>query len=97
MNKLFNAKDLNALDYKDVFIIPQYSEISSRKSIDTSVNLCGLKLDVGVISANMDSVTESATCISMYKAGGIGALHRFMKPYQSIDMVTKAHESGINH
>lgn len=67
------------LDYKDVFIVPQYSEITSRREVDTSICLeQGLNLDVPIISANMSSVTEEDMCLSMHSGGGIGAMHRFM-------------------
>lgn len=66
------------LSFDDVCIIPQYSEVSSRKDVDTSVQLGKFKLDIPIISANMETVTESEMCIAMHKAGGIGALHRFM-------------------
>lgn len=74
----------NALEYSDVFIAPQYSEITTRKSVDTSMKLLSLNLDVPIISANMDTVSESDTCISMYKAGAIGAMHRFLSIEQNI-------------
>jgi len=62
------------LTYDDVLIEPGFSEINSRK--DVSITSFGL--DVPVISANMDSVTEDAMATEMRKAGGIGAIHRFM-------------------
>jgi len=73
-----------ALEYADVFITPQYSEITTRKSVDTSIKLLNLNLDVPIISANMDTVSESETCISMYKAGALGAMHRFLSIEQNI-------------
>lgn len=73
------------LDYKNVFIYPQYSEITSRTQVDTSVLLeQGLdptpdwKLEVPVMSANMDTVTDGNMALAIYRAGGIGAIHRFM-------------------
>ena len=83
------------LDYKDVFLVPQYSEISSRKQVDTSSTITNssselvLPLDVPVFSANMDTCTNANMCISMYKAGGIGALHRFMSIEDNIQEYKK--------
>lgn len=70
----------NSLDYKDVFIVPQYSEVTSRSLVDTSLELPGmkLKLDVPVISANMDTVTDGDMAVAMHQAGALGAIHRFM-------------------
>jgi IMP dehydrogenase len=71
---------IDGLDYKDVYIVPQYSEVTSRSLVDTSVELSGmkLKLDVPVISANMDTVTDGDMAVAMHQAGALGAIHRFM-------------------
>ncbi len=67
------------LDYKDVFIVPQYSEVISRKHVDTSVEIVpGLKLDVPIFSANMVPISESKMCIALWQAGAMGVMHRFM-------------------
>jgi IMP dehydrogenase len=68
------------LSYNDVFIYPIYSEIESRENVSTKSILYEklLELDVPVISANMDTITESLMAKCMYAAGAIGALHRFM-------------------
>ena len=73
-----------SLDFKDVFIVPQYSEIDSRKKVDTAVNLGSLFLDVPVISANMDTVTGADMCIAMASQGGVGAMHRFMSIQENV-------------
>lgn len=66
-------------DYKDVYIVPQYSEITSRKQVSTNLKIDnGLTLKVPVISANMDTVTDGTMALAMYKAGAIGAIHRFL-------------------
>lgn len=66
------------LDYSDVFIVPRLSFIESRKTVDVSTKLFDRKLDVPVISANMDTVTNSEVAIQMFENGGFGALHRFL-------------------
>lgn len=65
------------LDYSDVFIVPQYSEITTRTEIDTSSNLGWFKVNIPVISANMDTITEWEMATAMHENGAIGALHRF--------------------
>lgn len=67
-----------ALTYDDITLVPDYSEIVSRKQPNSSTIIMGLELKTPIISANMDTVTESKMAIAMWKAGGIGALHRFM-------------------
>ncbi|MHA2063138.1 MAG: IMP dehydrogenase [Candidatus Thorarchaeota archaeon] len=63
--------------FDDVLLVPQHSEIPSRKNVDLSTKLGTLKLSLPLLSANMDSVTEAAMAIAMGKAGGAGVLHRF--------------------
>jgi len=72
------------MDYKDVFLVPQYSEVTSRSQVDTSVDLGVIKIDVPVISANMDTVTGGEMATAMHRAGAIGAIHRFMSIEQNV-------------
>lgn len=59
--------------------IPKRSNINSRSAVDTSTWLTrDIRLAVPIISANMDTVTESDMAIAMAQLGGIGILHRFM-------------------
>jgi len=82
-------------DYRDVFLIPQYSEITSRTQVSTTSTITSmLSLEVPVISANMDTVTESAMCIAMDKAGAIGALHRFMSIERNVEEFQKVKDAG---
>ena len=60
-----------------MLIVPGYSEIETRQTIDTSVEFLGRDLEVPIISANMDYVTGSKMAIAMHNAGGMGILHRF--------------------
>lgn len=68
-------------DYNDVYIIPQYSEIGTRKSIDIASrldpHLDRNVISVPIISANMDTITDGHFAREIYKAGGLGAIHRF--------------------
>lgn len=80
---------LDCLDYKDVFIVPQYSEVSSRKNVDTTVYMnlgdkTRLASTTPVISSNMDTVTDSLVCIEMARNGAIGCLHRFMSIEENV-------------
>lgn len=72
------------LDYKDVYLVPQYSEVTSRSQVDTSVHIGDFKIDVPVISANMDTVTAGEMAYAMAEGGAIGAIHRFMTVEQNI-------------
>jgi IMP dehydrogenase len=74
-----------ALTYDDVTLVPDFSDIESRKDPDPSTNIMGLELKTPIISANMDTVTESKMAIAMWKAGGLGILHRFMDVQKNCD------------
>jgi IMP dehydrogenase len=58
-------------------IKPNFSSIKSRKEVCLVTDLNGITLSLPVISANMDTITESAMCKAMNEAGGIGCFHRF--------------------
>lgn len=66
------------LSYGDALLIPQRSPVDSRSDVDLSTNLTpSLELDVPVVSAAMDTVTEVETATALADHGGIGVLHRF--------------------
>ena len=68
-----------ALSYGDVLLVPRKSSIDSRRKVDVSTHLTkGIKLNLPLISANMDTVTEATMAIAMATLGGIGIIHRFM-------------------
>jgi len=67
-----------ALTYDDVLLVPQYSDIKSRKEVNISNQLGKNKtLKLPVISSPMDTVTESEMAWSMSSAGGLGIIHRY--------------------
>lgn len=68
----------SAITFDDVLIVPRYSDIESRSEIDTSIQFFDRRLDVPIISANMDYVTGKDMVVAMHEAGGLGILNRFM-------------------
>ena len=70
------------LTFDDVLLVPQYSEINSRETIDLSQDFLGFKLDIPILSANMDLVTGAKMAIAMRESGGLGILHRFYSSWE---------------
>ncbi|MDA0326867.1 MAG: IMP dehydrogenase [Bacteroidetes bacterium] len=85
------------LTYDDVLLIPAYSEVLPREvSIKTSFTR-NISLNVPIVSAAMDTVTESAMAIAIAREGGIGVLHKNMSISQQAIEVRKVKraESGM--
>ena len=83
-----------ALTYDDVLLVPQYSNVDSRRVLSTKSWLTKkIALQSPIVSANMDVVTESTMAIAMAREGGIGIIHRFMtiaEQARQIERVKKA-------
>jgi len=85
------------LTYDDVLLIPAYSEVLPR-DVDTGTFLTKkIRLNIPILSAAMDTVTESALAIAIAQAGGIGILHKNMSVQAQADEVRKVKrsESGM--
>lgn len=82
------------ITFDDVLLIPKRSAIISRKDTDLSTRLSrNIRLNMPIISANMDTVTEANMAIAIAREGGIGIIHRFMSIEQQVHEVEKVKRS----
>ena len=88
---------VEGLTYDDVLLIPDYSEVLPREAEIYSQFSKGIRLNVPVVSAAMDTVTESALAIAIAQEGGIGVLHKNMSIERQAAEVKKVKrsESGM--
>lgn len=85
------------LTYDDVLLVPAFSDILPREVSITSKFSRNISLNVPIVSAAMDTVTESQMAIAMAREGGIGVLHKNMTIAEQADKVRKVKrsESGL--
>ncbi|WP_314002365.1 IMP dehydrogenase [uncultured Paenibacillus sp.] len=85
------------LTFDDVLLVPRKSEVLPRE-VDVSVRLgAAVKLNIPLISAGMDTVTEAALAIAIAREGGVGIIHKNMSVAQQAEEVdrVKRSESGV--
>jgi IMP dehydrogenase len=82
-----------AITYDDILLVPSYNHWESRKIVDVSMTdkTKKLRLDLPIMTANMDTITESEMANFISKKGGIGVLHRFMPIETNIKIFQKCH------
>ncbi|MDO6389478.1 IMP dehydrogenase [Pontibacter sp. BT731] len=86
-----------ALTYDDVLLLPAYSEVLPHNT-DTSTQLTrNIRINIPLLSAAMDTVTETELAISMAQEGGIGIIHKNMSIKKQAEQVRKVKrsESGM--
>ena len=85
------------ITFDDVLLVPQYSEVTPNM-IDLRTNLTKtIRLNIPMMSAGMDTVTEHRMAIAMARQGGIGIIHKNMsieEQAQEVDMVKRS-ENGV--
>ena len=86
-----------ALTYDDVLLLPAYSEVLPRDTQTTTRLTRNINLNIPLVSAAMDTVTEYELAISMAHEGGIGFIHKNMSMERQADQVrrVKRSESGM--
>ena len=86
-----------AYTFDDVLLVPAASSVLP-KEVVLNTRICrGVRLNMPLVSAAMDTVTEAKLAISMAQEGGIGIIHKNMSPAMQAGCVhkVKRHETGI--
>ena len=82
------------LTFDDVLLVPKFSDVKSRKDADTKTLFSRrIKLGIPIVSANMDTVTESTMAIALARLGGIGVIHRFLTIGEEVGEVLRVKRS----
>jgi len=91
-----NIRKQIGLSFDDVLLVPQKTDLVSRSEVDLSTQLTKkIKLKAPVISANMDTVTETKMAIALAREGGIGIIHRFLTIEKEAEMVVEVKKQKL--
>lgn len=98
---MFKAEEIPTrragLTYDDVLLVPQRSEIRSRRDPSLQAKFTRkLTLNTPFVSANMDTITESEMAIAMHRFGGAGIIHRFLSLERQLEEIRKVRAQNIS-
>ena len=78
------------LTYDDIQLVPAFSGIKSRQSIDLTTNLSkNYTISIPIVGSPMDTVCESEMAFKLYQLGGVGCIHRFNKIIEQYTEIQK--------
>ena len=97
LNELMaHQKFVETLTYDDVLLVPQYSDIESRKEVSLKSDLDqdrGLSFELPIIASPMDTICEVKMAILMARMGGLGIVHRYNTVQKQCDMAETIFEN----
>lgn len=101
-NLMFNWKDIKnrgrGLTFDDVLIVPARSDVRSRRDPSLTTRLTkNIQIEIPIISANMDTITEYDMALAMHHLGGLGILHRFISIEEQAAQSRKLREAGVKN
>ncbi len=102
MGLIFRWKDIknrnHGLTFDDVLLVPERSDVRSRRDPLLKTKLTkSIELDIPLIAANMDTITETDMALAMDREGGLGILHRFMSIEDQVSQVQLLKEKGLKN
>lgn len=81
------------LTFDDVLLVPNHSEISSRKTPELTTRVTkNFEIKIPIIAANMDTISEAPMCQAMANLGGLAILHRFLPEQEQADQVRQVRD-----
>lgn len=84
-----------AIGYEDISLLPNFSDIQSRKSVSTITKISKNKyIDIPIILSPMDTVSSVKSCIKINQIGGAGVLHRFMSIQEQLKKSKKIKDNS---
>jgi IMP dehydrogenase len=88
---------MTSMSFDDVLLVPQYSDIESRRDLSTENKLGDIELRLPIISSPMDTVTEVDMTFAMDVHGGLGVIHRYNSPADQAKLVKRASLHGLTN
>lgn len=93
---MLNIRKKIGLTFDDVLLVPKLTVIESRAQVNLKSFLTKkIQLRIPIVSANMDTVTESKMALALGKLGGIGIIHRFLTIEDQVDEVKKVKKEKV--
>ena len=85
----------DSVTFDDVLLVPQYSEVMSRKSIYIESHLGQYSFQLPIISSPMDTITDSSMAVAMGRAGGLGIIHRYNTIQEQCEHVKRTYTNCL--